>query len=184
MAYSTNKDFYLELSKGNISGHSKVNKFGRTTNCDSGVPTDIHDGANSTDDVAIWVAPTQARIHNIVSTSVADDSAGVGAKTIQVYGLTAWDALEVSETIIMDGTTDVPTNNLYVIIHRMKVLTCGATAINVGVITATATPTDATVTAQINALEGQTQMALYGIPSGITAYMLGYYAAAVKGSTS
>ena len=46
----------------------------------------------------------------------------------------------------------------------MKVLTKGGTSVNVGVITATA-QSDNTITAQINVGKGQTQMAIFGIPS-------------------
>lgn len=176
-------DYFLEVSKGNVAGHSAVNKFGRSTNVDNGVDTDIWDGANSTDDVDIWVAPTQARTHQVASTSANDAAAGTGAQTVMLYGLTSWDADEVSETITMNGTTNVATSNQYVIIHRMKVITQGSAGPNAGKITATA-DTDATVTAQINAGEGQTQMAIYGIPSTKTAYLTGFYASANKGTIS
>ena len=175
-------DYGLEVARGNVPGMSKVNKFGRCTDVDSGVDTDIADMTSGTS--ATWVAPTAARVHAIVSTSTSDtNTAGAGARTVQVYGLTSWTAVETSEVIELDGTTPVNTTNSYVIIHRMKVLTKGATNVNVGVITATAA-TDSTVTAQINAGEGQTQMAVYGIPSGVTAYMTRYYASAIKGALS
>ena len=179
-------DFGLEVAKGKVVGHTKVNKFGRSTNVDLGDDTDIHDGANSSDDVAIWVAPAAAVAHNIVSTDTDDDGApvGAGARTVKVYGLTDWDTAEVSETIIMNGTTDVLTANAYVIIHRMKVLTKGATDINAGVITATTNNVAATVTAQINIGEGQTQMAIYGVPSTKTAFLASYYASCVKRTTT
>lgn len=180
-----NEDLMLEVSRPTRSKYANVlfpiNKFGRSTNVDSGVATDIWDGANATLDQDIWVAPTQARVHNIVSSDVGDDGdpAGVGARTIRVYGLTAWDSPEVSEDITMNGTTVVPTANSYVIVHRMEVLTKGATSSNVGIIKATAV-TDNTITAQINAGNGQTLMAIYGIPSGYTLYMTGVYASILK----
>jgi hypothetical protein len=175
-------DYALEVVRGNVNGVTAVNKFGRSTDVDA-TDTDIWDRANATDSDTIWTAPTTARTHQIVSTSTSDTSAGAGAKTIEIYGLTSWTTKEVSETITMNGTTNVATTNSYVIIHRMKVLTKGATNTNVGVIKATA-DTDTTVTAQINAGEGQTQMAVYGIPSIQTAYLPRYYASAIKGAVA
>ncbi len=176
-----------EVLLGNQSGQTGVNKFGRSTDVDSGVATDIWDRANSTHNQVIWVPPTQARTHQIASTSDLDGKTAspnsVGARTIQVYGLTSWSTKEVSEVITLNGTSNVATANQYVIIHRMKVLTKGATNINVGYITATA-DTDTTVTAQINPSEGQTQMAIYGIPSNQTALMTCYYSSAIKAASS
>lgn len=168
--------FELEVAKGNISGHSAVNKFGRAPSGGQVTPTDVWDRADNTPTQQIWTAPTTARTHDVVSNDANDDGApvGTGARTIKVSGLTGWGTNEVSENIIMNGTTNVPTGNAYVIIHRLEVLTKGASGPNVGVITATA-QTDATVTAQINAGEGQTQMAIYGVPSTQVAYMMDYY---------
>ena len=162
-------DYALEVARGNVNGVSHINKFGRNTDVDATVE-DVWDGGG------VWVAPTTARIHDIVSTSTSDDGdpAGVGARTLRIYGLTSWDSAEVSEDITLNGTTNVATTNSYVIIYRMKVLTKGATNVNVGVITATA-QTDSTVTAQINIGEGQTQMAIMGVPSTQTAYMTNYW---------
>lgn len=175
-AVSITKEFSLAVPEGSVTGYYSVNKFGRNTDVDTAIE-DIWDGGGT------WVAPTTARIHNIASTSASDASGGVGARTIQVYGLTSWSSAEVSETVTMSGVSNVATSNSYVIIHRMKVLTKGATNVNVGTITATAV-TDATVTAQINASEGQTQMAIYGIPSTQTAFVTGYYASINKANAS
>jgi hypothetical protein len=173
-------DLMLECPKGNVPNHHCVNKFGRTTNADSGVLTDVWDGANATLNQPIWVAPTAARIHTLVSTSANDAAAGTGARTVRVYGLTSWDTSEVYEDVTMNGITGVAMTTAMVIIHRMEVLTKGAAGPNDGVITATAA-TDATITAQINngaPGEGQTQMAIYGLPSIETAYMMDFYTSA------
>lgn len=171
----------LGLSRGLISGVSHVNKFGRSTNVDSGVATDIWDGADPTLDQDIWVAPTAARVHQIVSDSASDDGSpgGIGARTLRVFGLTGWGTAEVTEDITLNGTTNVATSNSYVIIHRLEVLTKGATNVNVGTITATA-DTDGTITAQMQPGKGVTQMAIYGIPSVQTAFMTNYYASFAK----
>jgi len=180
---STN--FYFEVSAGNVADHSSVNKFGRATDADADVDCDIWDRCNTTDNQDEWTAPTAARAHAIASTSSSDDGspAGTGAQKVRVYGLTSWSSAETSEVVVMNGTSDVNTSSSYVIIHRIKVTEWGSAGPNVGTITATAA-TDGTVTAQINAGEGQTQMAIYGIPSGVTAYMTAYYFSLEKAATS
>ena len=169
-------NFGLDAARGLVPGISTVNKFGRTNNVDSGVSTDIHDGAGTN---VIWDAPTAARIHAIVSNSGSDTSAGTGMRTLKVYGLTSWTTAETSETVTLSGGTPVNTVNAYVIIHRMKAVTYGTSGPNVGTITATAA-TDGTVTATILPMEGQTQMAIYGVPSTQTFYMTKYYATVLK----
>lgn len=166
----TINDFFAEAALGNISGITTVNKFGRNTEIDSGVTADIWDGGNTADVSLIWVAPTQARTHTIASDSASDTDGGVGARRLRIFGLTDWDTAEVNEEIIMNTGSPPVTTNSYVIIHRMRVETKGATSVNVGTITATATG-DATITAQISPGQGQTQMAIYGIPSIQTALL-------------
>lgn len=174
------RDFALEVAKGNIPGHSSVNKFGMNGEVDSGVVADIWD-RGSTGGTLIWVAPTQSRTHTIASPSPVDTGGGAGARTVRIWGLVDWDTAEVSEDITMDFASPPVTVNSYVIIHRMQVLTKGSNNSNAGIITATAT-TDGTVTAQITNGKGQTLMAIYGIPSTQTFYLTDLYGSMNKAS--
>ena len=149
---------FFSANSGNING--------RNIDLDMNALADIWDGAPTGDVSLIWVAPTEARIHNIVSSSTSDDGdpVGVGARTVRIWGLTSWTTKEVSEDVILNGTTDVPTVNAYVIINRIRVLIKGATGINVGTISATAI-TDATISAKIRPSIGETLSTIYGFPT-------------------
>jgi hypothetical protein len=87
----------------------------------------------------------------------------------------------------MDGTAtganSVDTAESYVIIHRMAVLTTGATGLfsNVGIISAVA-KTDGTVTAQIFTGKGQSQMAIMGVPSTQRFFMTAVHSSIAKDS--
>lgn len=169
----------LEIATGNITGYFPIDKFGRNTEIDQDVTADIWDGGNTGDVSLIWVAPTQARSHTIVSTSTGDDGdpGGTGTRTLRVYGLPDWDTAEVNEDITMNGTSNVSTVNSYVIINRMEVLTKGSSPLgpNVGDITATAA-TDGTITSKIGVGIGQTQQTILGIPSTQKLYLWCLYA--------
>lgn len=174
-------DFFFEISQGKVKNTDYVNKFGETTNADNGVLTDIWDGANTVDDDDIWNKPTVSQTHWINSTSANDAVGGTGAHTITIYGLTNWNSTEKSETITLNGITANTTTNSYVIINRMRVDTSGNTSINEGYIKAVGT-TDRTTTAQINPNNGQTEMAVYGIPRGETAYLKSFYSSIIRRS--
>ena len=171
------RNFDLEVAEGNIAGHSAANKYGRAADGIQLTATDVWDRADAAATQQIWLAPTAARIHAIASSSDLDGKTAApnstGARTILVTGLKTWGTAETSETVTLDGTTPVNTAESYVIIHRMKVLTHGTTGPNSGIITATAA-SDGTVTAEINAGNGQTEMSMYGIPSTQVGYMTSF----------
>lgn len=177
------RNHQLDVERDLIDDETSVNKFARNIEIDSGITADIWDGghtlASGGSVSLIWVAPTTARVHHIASTSTDDTSGGVGAKTLRIYGLIDWDTPEIIEDIVMNGQTSVATTQSYVMINRMKVLTKGATSSNVGIITAFAA-TDATITSQIRAGQGQTHQSMFGISSLETMYMGRLYASTNK----
>ena len=164
MAFIVPKDFYLEVSKGNVPKHSRINKYGINP---------VIDAATAPEDVwyqgGIWTAPLTAKKHNIASSDVNDTSAGTGARTVFMRGLDAnYDV--ISETVTLNGTSNVATANEYIMIDYMYVATAGSSGTAAGTITATA-QTYGTITHTIPLGYNQGQFAIYQIPAGHKGYV-------------
>ena len=110
-----------------------------------------------------YTFPTAARVHAIVSSSIADDVGSTGATAVLVEGLDT-NLKYQSETVAMDGTTPVNTVNSYLSINKLTVSSAGSGKVNAGNITATAA-TDSTVSARIAAGDGQSSDAVYTVDS-------------------
>ncbi len=165
MGTTQNKDFMLEVSKGNIAGHSKVNKFGHNPAATAG--EDVWHGGG-----AYAFYPTTAQTVQAASASVLDTSAGTGARTLMVYGLdSSWE--EISETVTLSGTSPVVLSNQYIRMYRAVVLTAGSLETNAGAITVEVSGGDTAI--YIGTGDGQTQHAIYTIPANKTAYFLKGY---------
>ncbi len=68
MSFIGNTDFSLEVSKGNIPGHSLMAKFGEVTGLpNTGVFEDVWDVGGT------YVPPTETRTHNVASSSINDE---------------------------------------------------------------------------------------------------------------
>lgn len=150
------EDFYLQIGRNQIMGHSAVNIFGYSTAIGNNNQA-IWEGATSggTD----YVFPVSAAQLSLVSSSASDGS----SLTVQVNGLDAnFDLL--TETIALNGTTAVTTVNSYFRVNSLYV----TNGTNVGTIKAT--QGSSTVYAYINPGVGQSQMAVYTVPNGYTFY--------------
>ncbi|MCK5615625.1 hypothetical protein KAR91_77890 [Candidatus Pacearchaeota archaeon] len=112
---------------------------------------------------------------------VSADGAATGATIIHLYGLDS-NFDEAEEFVVLNGAGSVNTIRTYWRIYKMHIDgAVSRTANNVGIITATAA-VDGTVTAQINATNGQTLMAIYTIPNGKTGCMVHFSSTIFKGA--
>ena len=155
-------NFNLEVAKGNVPGHSGVNKFGY-----NGVVGSSFETIWSVGGEYPWMATHNTLL--VESSSAEDDSkGGSGAQTISIEGLDE-NYKVVTETIALYGVTQVSTANSYLRIHRAKVLTAGNTGKAQGTITL---KNGATIVCAIDAdYDNQSLMSVYTVPAGYTAYI-------------
>lgn len=165
----TFEPFELQVARGQIQGHKTLFKFGNNSDIDgTSEPIWSQGGA--------YTYPTVAAQVKVSSSSADDAAAGTGARTIVVAGLDA-NYNEISETVALNGQTEVLTTNSFIRVFRAYVVTAGsggtaAGTIYVGTGTVTA-GVPATVYAVITLGENQTQMAMWTVPAGYTLYIYG-----------
>jgi hypothetical protein len=167
----TYEPFELQVARGQVDGHKTLFKFGINGDVGTSVETVWAQGGT-------YAYPASATVMKISSSSANDAAAGTGARTISIAGLDA-NYNEISETVILDGQTEVNTVNSYLRIFRMFVATAGSGATAAGTIYAgTGTVTSgvpATVYGMIALNANQTQMAFWTVPAGYTLYLTGLF---------
>jgi hypothetical protein len=148
----TYEPFELQVARGQITGHEVVNIFGYAS-------------AVSTAYVSVWennaayVFPTVASTM-VVSSSSASDT----AVSVQIFGLdTSYN--RITEVIALNGTSDVATTKVYWRINNV-ITTVGAAVGTMYVKNA-----GGTTYAQIAIGSGKTNMSVYTVPAGYTAYL-------------
>lgn len=178
------KNWALEVARGNVKGHSAVQKFGASDS----VGTTFED---------VWDLGGKyywrdtATTLNLSSSSTADTWGGTGAWQLQIQGLDSNYDLQ-TETINLSGQTPVQTTKSYIRVFRMLVTQAGTTKSNEGMVylgeSATITngvPDDLTKqSAHIHIDHAQTLMALYTIPNGYTGYLVKGWATSGAGKNT
>jgi len=168
---STMNDFYLEVAKGNVAGHSSINKFGSNIDIADGTEEPVWSGSGA------YTFSTTADITHIVSSNTGDNG-----KVVEVQGLNAsWEVIVQEKALGSPATTGVALTTPLIRVFRMRFLDA---ATNVGVVqcgvgAVTSAFTAGNLRAQMDAGNGQTLMAIYTVPAGKTAYMTKYYASIV-----
>lgn len=164
----TTEPFELQVARGQISYHRPLFKFGFNADVQN-VEETIWDLGG------LYPYPAAAGLIYASSTATTDTSAGTGARTIFIGGLDA-NYNEVSETVTLNGQTQVATTNNYIRVYRAYVITAGsggtaAGDIYIGTSGATAGVPNGTTYARITLGHNQTLMTPYTVPAGHTLYL-------------
>ena len=162
------EDFYLQIARGQIPGHSVIHKFGRNPNV-GGVPETIWEQGG------VYTYLTVASTVYVSGADAQDSAAGTGARTVTVQGLDAnYNAIE--ETLTVDGAVSTQS---FLRVFRAFVASAGSLQTNKGdVLVSTGASGGGTVLAKIATIgtgtvygQGQTNLALYTIPAGKTGFL-------------
>lgn len=163
-------NYYVEVLKGNIPGHSMVHKFGAGQVPNGTFEAITHSGA--------YQVPTTATALEFVSTSAQDGVGGTGAREVTLVGLDA-DWLEVTQTLTTNGTTAVPLTTNLTRLYRWYVSSTGTYATSTTASQAGdliirglggGTVWDTILLSPLG--ESQSTIGVYTIPKGKTGYLL------------
>ena len=166
-------DFYTEVQKGNIPGHSMVNKYGRA-------PTSTINVESSISDLGLMQFPAAASTMRVkAGGNAADTAAGAGAREITIYGLDETGAYAEEAVATAGASASTATTTTFLRVFRARVTSAGAyttTSIaTVGVNQAAVTIEDSASAAdyvRIPAFEGTTEYGGYHVALGATAYLI------------
>jgi hypothetical protein len=164
----TFEPFGLQVSRGQIQGHSSVIVFGYNPDVDTSEESVWPDGGTIPH-------PTSASVLKISSSSANDTSAGTGARSVFIEGLDG-DYTVVSETVILSGQTAVNTTKSYLYVNSFYVVSVGSGGENAGNINAGT----GTVTAGVPAVlydiiatgYNSRTTGHYCVPAGYTGYLI------------
>ena len=157
----------LAISKGHTKGHRTLYKFGYNPDVNGDEETVWSQGGD-------FPYPTSAVTMFVSSTSANDANGGTGANSILIQGLDEnYD--EIEETVLLNGQTQVATQNSYLRVYRAFVTLCGTGCTSGGIIYigssgATGGVPNTTIYANLH-LGNQTQIAAYTVPAGYTLYL-------------
>lgn len=153
----TSAPWYLQVSRGLVTGARNVFKAGYNPSIANNVEESIWGHSV----IYPWASWGAGGTLSCVSTSASDTG------VLHITGLRSSDWTEVTETIIMTGTTPVVTTNSFIRINT--VFYNGSTSTNVGEIDINR---NGSTVGYITAREGHSQSAQYTVPAGYTAYIL------------
>jgi len=149
----------IQVARGLVSGASQLNIFAYSDTVKTTFYT-LWELTGTTQ----YAFPTSAVTMTLVSTSASDNTRA----TILVSGLdSSWNL--ITETVTLNGTTNVTTTNSFLRINSMIMTSTGTgQTTNVGTITA---KNGGITYSQINIGVGRSQAGVYSVPNGYTMYL-------------
>lgn len=154
-------DFYTAVGLGLVPGVRRITALGSNTDIDQGtLPEEVWSAGG----VYPWM--TAATALEIISTSTSDSAAGIGARTVIIFGLDA-NYVEVTQTVTLDGTTPVAIPTQLLRVNSALIASAGTNKVNVGDINIRRV-VGGTIQAQIPVGYGVTRQAIYTVPAGHT----------------
>ena len=158
-ASSSSAPWEIQVARGKVSGASQINIFAYSDSVKTTFYT-LWELTGTTQ----YAFPASAVTMTLASTSASDNTRA----TILVSGLnSSWDA--ITETVTLNGVTNVTTTNQFLRINSMVVTSTGTgQTTNVGTITA---KNGGITYAQINIGVGRSQAGVYSVPNGYTLYL-------------
>ena len=170
--YKRVSDFGVDIAKGEVPGHSVIQKFGRNSAVSSTfVPICLS---------GFYRTPTSNTALEVVSTDVDDTFLGAGARTIYYEGLqnSGGNLVVVSDVVELDGTTAVALPDQLIRLYRWYVASSGTYASqSAGSHQGDLTIQESGGGAVWSKIENngfpraQSQIGAYTVPSGYTAYV-------------
>jgi hypothetical protein len=165
--FGKNEPFELQVSRSEIANHRNVTVFGYNADVD-------------TTEVTVWplpsiiAHPTAALQMKVSSTNANDTSAGTGARTIVIQGLDA-NYAEITDTVTLNGQTEVLTSKSFLRVNYAYVATAGSTNSAAGdIYIGTGTVTSGVPATVYNIIKydfNNTVTGHYTIPAGYTGYL-------------
>ncbi|GAG59516.1 unnamed protein product [marine sediment metagenome] len=173
MSYAPGSDFYAEVAKGNVPGHSLIHKFGHYDSVGTSFVPLCSGGIYRTPQVA---GATALRIK---AGDVADDAAGVGAREVTIQGLDETGAL-VTEAVATAGVSaSANTSATFIRFFRAWVSASGTYASQTAgshaadIVIENAAGSEDWGTIEFAPFpKAQTEIGAYSVAIGVTAYLL------------
>ncbi len=159
------EDQRYEVVRGKVNGIGFIRKSGKNSSPASGVAETVWDGSTAGD----YPFPSEDVASGVIITSDndadGDDAASnQGAQSVHIYGLVSGTWALADEIVAMSGTSV----NDYIRIYEAHAEIVGTSGTNAGNISVKMNTVEV---AKIGARNGQSLMAVYTIPSGVTGYL-------------